>query len=91
MFHVLFGGESAFAFVKIIHCNSVFLLKTEKTKESHHQLQKLSSDLSKPISELKIANRLFGEKTHLFLQVNFAIIPKKFFFAIIPMFLSTTH
>ncbi|XP_016078988.1 PREDICTED: serpin B13 isoform X2 [Miniopterus natalensis] len=42
----------------------------EKTEEIHHQFQMLLSELSKLNNyyELKIANRLFGEKTYLFLQ-----------------------
>ena len=50
------------------------ILKLEKTEEIHHQLQRVLSEISKPNDdyELKIANRLFGEKTYLFLQVSFA-------------------
>ncbi|XP_037364331.1 serpin B13-like isoform X1 [Talpa occidentalis] len=42
----------------------------EKTEELHHQFQKVLSEISQPTNdyELKIANRLFGEKTYLFLQ-----------------------
>ncbi|KAM9225196.1 serpin B13-like isoform 1-T2 [Dugong dugon] len=44
--------------------------KTEKTEEIHHQFQKFLTEINKPTSdyELSIANRLFGEKTYLFLQ-----------------------
>ncbi|XP_049638044.1 serpin B13 isoform X2 [Suncus etruscus] len=64
-----------------------------KTKESHHQLQRLSSDLSKPTSdyELKIANRLFGEKTHLFLQKYLDYVEKYFHASLEPVdFLNAT-
>ncbi|KAI4532923.1 hypothetical protein MG293_017331 [Ovis ammon polii] len=46
----------------------------EATEEMHRQLQRVLSEISKPSDdyELKIANRLFGEKTYLFLQVSFA-------------------
>ncbi|XP_004684011.1 PREDICTED: serpin B13 isoform X2 [Condylura cristata] len=42
----------------------------EKTEELHQRFQKVLSEISKPTNdyELKIANRLFGEKTYLFLQ-----------------------
>ncbi|XP_035866059.1 serpin B8 isoform X2 [Phyllostomus discolor] len=42
----------------------------EKTEEIHHQFQMFLSEISKVTNnhELKIANRLFGEKTYLFLQ-----------------------
>lgn len=50
-------------------------MKIEKTEEIHHQFQMLLSELSKLNNyyELKIANRLFGEKTYLFLQVSIAV------------------
>nr|XP_003406312.1 serpin B13 [Loxodonta africana] len=43
---------------------------TEKTEEIHHQFQKILTALNKPSNdyELSIVNRLFGEKTYLFLQ-----------------------
>nr|KAF6422899.1 hypothetical protein HJG63_008686 [Rousettus aegyptiacus] len=42
----------------------------EKMEEIHHQFETFLSEISKPTNnyELKIANRLFGEKTYLFLQ-----------------------
>ncbi|XP_062933352.1 serpin B13 isoform X5 [Cynocephalus volans] len=42
----------------------------KKTEEIHHQFQKLLTEISKLTNdyELNIANRLFGEKTYLFLQ-----------------------
>lgn len=51
------------------------ILKIEKREEIHHQFQKFLTETSKPTNdyELKIANRLFGEKTYLFLQVSFAV------------------
>lgn len=50
------------------------VLKLEKTEEVHRRFQRVLSEISKPNDdyELKIANRLFGEKTYLFLQVSFA-------------------
>jgi serpin B len=50
-------------------------LKIEKSEEIHHQFQKLLAEISKPTDdyELNITNRLFGEKTYLFLQVSFAV------------------
>uniref|UniRef100_A0A452R9I5 Serpin family B member 13 n=1 Tax=Ursus americanus TaxID=9643 RepID=A0A452R9I5_URSAM len=41
--------------------------------EIHHQFQEFLDEIGKPTNdyELKIANRLFGEKTYLFLQVSF--------------------
>lgn len=64
------GGESRFTFAKITHRVFVLILKLEKTEE----LQRVLSEIRKPNDdyELKIANRLFGEKTYLFLQVSFA-------------------
>ena len=42
-------------------------------EEIYHQFETFLSEISKPTNnyELKIANRLFGEKTYLFLQVSF--------------------
>nr|XP_055189291.1 serpin B13-like [Nyctereutes procyonoides] len=42
----------------------------DKTEEIHHQFQEFLNEIGKPTNdyELKIANRLFGEKTYLFLQ-----------------------
>ena len=50
-------------------------MKTDKTEEIHHQFQEFLDEIGKPTNdyELKIANRLFGEKTYLFLQVSFAV------------------
>ncbi|EPY82736.1 serpin B13 [Camelus ferus] len=46
------------------------LEKIEKTEEIHHQFQRFLNEISKLTNdyELKVANRLFGEKTYLFLQ-----------------------
>ncbi|KAB1256387.1 Serpin B13 [Camelus dromedarius] len=48
------------------------LEKIEKTEEIHHQFQRFLNEISKLTNdyELKVANRLFGEKTYLFLQVK---------------------
>uniref|UniRef100_A0A8C7B4E4 Serpin family B member 13 n=1 Tax=Neovison vison TaxID=452646 RepID=A0A8C7B4E4_NEOVI len=42
----------------------------DKTEEIHHQFQEFLDEIGKPTSdfELKITNKLFGEKTYLFLQ-----------------------
>lgn len=49
--------------------------KIDKTEEIHHQFQEFLDEIGKPTSdfELKITNKLFGEKTYLFLQVSFAV------------------
>lgn len=50
-------------------------MKIEKTEEIHHQFQEFLSEIGKSTNgyELRIANRLFGEKTYLFLQVSLAV------------------
>lgn len=52
------------------------ILQIDKTEEIHHQFQEFLNEIGKPTNdyELKIANRLFGEKTYLFLQVSFAVV-----------------
>ena len=74
VFLVWEGGESRFTRAKITHWVFVLILKLEKTEDVHRQFQRVLSEISKPNDdyELKIANRLFGEKTYLFLQVSFA-------------------
>uniref|UniRef100_A0A673VJD3 Serpin family B member 13 n=1 Tax=Suricata suricatta TaxID=37032 RepID=A0A673VJD3_SURSU len=49
------------------------LQKIEKSEEIYHQFQEFLSEIGKSTDgyELRIANRLFGEKTYLFLQVNY--------------------
>ncbi|XP_004452980.1 serpin B13 [Dasypus novemcinctus] len=44
--------------------------ETEKSAEIHQQFQKFLTEINKPTNdyELSITNRLFGEKTYLFLQ-----------------------
>lgn len=66
-------SASRLAFVKITHWVFVLILQTEETEEIHRQLQMVLTEISKLTNnhELKIANRLFGEKTYLFLQVSF--------------------
>lgn len=68
----LLGGTSRFSSAQITHW-VVFVWKIEKMEEIHHQFETFLSEISKPTNnyELKIANRLFGEKTYLFLQVSF--------------------
>lgn len=68
------GGGSRFTVAEMTHWVFALTLKLEATEEMHRQLQRVLSEISKPSDdyELKIANRLFGEKTYLFLQVSFA-------------------
>uniref|UniRef100_A0A8B9Y8I1 Serpin family B member 13 n=1 Tax=Bos mutus grunniens TaxID=30521 RepID=A0A8B9Y8I1_BOSMU len=59
----------------------------EKTEEIHHQLQRVLSEISKPNDdyELKIANRLFGEKTYLFLQKYLDYVEKHYHASLEPV------
>ncbi|XP_036177428.1 serpin B13 isoform X2 [Myotis myotis] len=59
----------------------------EKTKEIHHQFQTFLSEISKPNNnyELKIANRLFGEKTYLFLQKYLDYVEKYYHASLEPV------
>ncbi|XP_059562286.1 serpin B13 isoform X3 [Myotis daubentonii] len=61
--------------------------ETEKTKEIHHQFQTFLSEISKPNNnyELKIANRLFGEKTYLFLQKYLDYVEKYYHASLEPV------
>ena len=54
----------------VFHFQYGCFLEMEKTEEVHHQFPKILSELGKSTDdyEVKIANRLFGEKTYLFLQ-----------------------
>ncbi|XP_055962958.1 serpin B13 isoform X1 [Sorex fumeus] len=66
---------------------------TEKAEEIHQQFQKLQGDLGNPSDdfELKIANRLFGEKTYLFLQKYLDYVEKYFHASLEPVdFLNAT-
>uniref|UniRef100_A0A8C9DSZ7 Serpin domain-containing protein n=1 Tax=Prolemur simus TaxID=1328070 RepID=A0A8C9DSZ7_PROSS len=79
--------NTALQIEKVLHFNEV----TENTKERtaachvrnvHHQFQKLLTELNKPTDayELKIANRLYGEKTCKFLQ-EYLANTKEFYLA----------
>ncbi|KAF6302953.1 hypothetical protein mRhiFer1_008691 [Rhinolophus ferrumequinum] len=59
----------------------------EKTEEIHHQFQTFLSEISKPTNnyELKIANRLFGEKTYLFLQKYLDYVEKYYHASLEPV------
>ncbi|XP_045430257.1 serpin B13 isoform X4 [Pipistrellus kuhlii] len=59
----------------------------EKTEEIHHQLQTFLSEISQPNNnyELKIANRLFGEKTYLFLQKYLDYVEKYYHASLEPV------
>ncbi|CAD7679254.1 unnamed protein product [Nyctereutes procyonoides] len=61
----LLGQSSSFS----KYCHAICSL-IDKTEEIHHQFQEFLNEIGKPTNdyELKIANRLFGEKTYLFLQ-----------------------
>ncbi|XP_057556135.1 serpin B13 isoform X1 [Hippopotamus amphibius kiboko] len=52
----------------------------EKTEEIQNQFQRFLDEISKPTDEyeLKIANRLFGEKTYLFLQKYLDYVEKHY-------------
>ncbi|XP_055962960.1 serpin B13 isoform X3 [Sorex fumeus] len=74
-------------------------IKTEEkemgrhAEEIHQQFQKLQGDLGNPSDdfELKIANRLFGEKTYLFLQKYLDYVEKYFHASLEPVdFLNAT-
>ncbi|XP_057556137.1 serpin B13 isoform X3 [Hippopotamus amphibius kiboko] len=55
-------------------------LHLEKTEEIQNQFQRFLDEISKPTDEyeLKIANRLFGEKTYLFLQKYLDYVEKHY-------------
>ncbi|XP_004422665.1 PREDICTED: serpin B13 [Ceratotherium simum simum] len=59
----------------------------EKRDELHHQFQKFLTEISKPTNdyELKIANRLFGEKTYLFLQKYLDYVEKYYHASLEPV------
>ncbi|XP_043745144.1 serpin B13 isoform X1 [Cervus elaphus] len=59
----------------------------EKTEEVHQQFQRVLSEISKPNDdyELKIANRLFGEKTYLFLQKYLDYVEKHYHASLEPV------
>ncbi|XP_045706140.1 serpin B13-like [Phyllostomus hastatus] len=59
----------------------------EKTEEIHHQFQMFLSEINKVTNnhELKIANRLFGEKTYLFLQKYLDYVEKYYHASLEPV------
>lgn len=61
--------------------------ETEKTEEIHHQFQKLLTEISKFQDgyELSINNRLFGEKTYLFLQKYIDYVEKYYHASLEPV------
>ncbi|XP_042636172.1 serpin B13 [Orycteropus afer afer] len=61
--------------------------KTENTEEIHHQFQKFLTEIKKPTNdyELSINNRLFGEKTYLFLQKYLDYVEKYYHAALEPV------
>uniref|UniRef100_A0A452T5N9 Serpin B13 n=2 Tax=Ursus TaxID=9639 RepID=A0A452T5N9_URSMA len=60
---------------------------TDKTEEIHHQFQEFLDEIGKPTNdyELKIANRLFGEKTYLFLQKYLDYVEKYYHASLEPV------
>ncbi|XP_045313686.1 serpin B13 isoform X1 [Leopardus geoffroyi] len=61
--------------------------KIEKTEEIHHQFQEFLSEIGKSTNgyELRIANRLFGEKTYLFLQKYLDYVEKYYHASLEPV------
>ncbi|KAK2491897.1 hypothetical protein MC885_006162 [Smutsia gigantea] len=61
--------------------------ETEETEKIHHQFQEFLSEIHRPTSdyELKIANRLFGEKTYLFLQKYLDYVKKYYHASLEPV------
>ncbi|XP_037662050.1 serpin B13 isoform X2 [Choloepus didactylus] len=59
----------------------------EKTEEIHQQLQKFLTEMNKPTNdhELSITNRLFGEKTYLFLQKYLDYVEKYYHASLEPV------
>ncbi|XP_047625442.1 serpin B13 [Phacochoerus africanus] len=59
----------------------------EKTEDIHHQFQRFLNEISKPTNDygLKIANRLFGEKTYLFLQKYLDYVEKYYHASLEPV------
>uniref|UniRef100_A0A8C3WCH6 Serpin B13 n=1 Tax=Catagonus wagneri TaxID=51154 RepID=A0A8C3WCH6_9CETA len=59
----------------------------EKTEAIHHQFQRFLNEISKPTNDygLKIANRLFGEKTYLFLQKYLDYVEKYYHASLEPV------
>ncbi|KAM4841139.1 serpin B13 [Thomomys bottae] len=61
--------------------------ETKKTEEIHHQFQKLLTEIRKLTNdcELNISNRLFGEKTYLFLQKYLDYVEKYYHASLEPV------
>ncbi|KAI5279989.1 Serpin B13 [Manis pentadactyla] len=61
--------------------------ETEGTEEIHHEFQEFLSEINRPTGdyEMKIANRLFGEKTYLFLQKYLDYVKKYYHAALEPV------
>ncbi|XP_075389100.1 serpin B13 [Tenrec ecaudatus] len=61
--------------------------QTEKTETIHLQLQKVLTEINQPTDgyELNIANRLFGEKTYLFLQKYLDYVEKYYHASLEPV------
>ncbi|XP_039107831.1 serpin B13 [Hyaena hyaena] len=61
--------------------------KIEKTEEIHQQFQEFLSEIGKSTNgyELRIANRLFGEKTYLFLQKYLDYVEKHYHASLEPV------
>ncbi|EDL91753.1 serine (or cysteine) peptidase inhibitor, clade B (ovalbumin), member 13 (predicted) [Rattus norvegicus] len=59
----------------------------EKTEEIHHQFQKLLTEISKPTKDydLIISNRLYGERTYLFLQKYIDYVEKYYHASLEPV------
>ncbi|VTJ72980.1 Hypothetical predicted protein, partial [Marmota monax] len=59
----------------------------EKTEEIHHQFQQVLTEISKLTNdyELNLANRLFGEKTFLFLQKYLDYVEKYYHASLEPV------
>ncbi|XP_072808319.1 serpin B13 isoform X2 [Vicugna pacos] len=61
--------------------------ESEKTEEIHHQFQRFLNEISKLTDdyELKVVNRLFGEKTYLFLQKYLDYVEKYYHASLEPV------
>ncbi|XP_076991408.1 serpin B13-like isoform X2 [Tamandua tetradactyla] len=68
--------------------------ETEKPEKIHQQFQKFLTELSKPTNdhELSITNRLFGERTYLFLQKYLDYVEKYYHASLEPVdFINATE
>ncbi|KAK1337509.1 hypothetical protein QTO34_002139 [Cnephaeus nilssonii] len=80
-------GDMSYQLHKDSSLSFCFVLKIEKTEEIHHQFQTFLSEISQPNNnyELKVANRLFGEKTYLFLQKYLDYVEKYYHASLEPV------